>query len=451
MDAETLLPRLFPQGHAGVFDGEFFTGPARCGATDVTVIGARNKAPIGVELAHRMAGAVLQTGREHPGRPIVLLDDTSGQRLSRRDELLGVNGYMAHLAKCLELARRSGHRTLGLVYGEAVSGGFLATSLLADACYALPEAEIRVMNLPAMARVTKIPLERLQELSKTSAVFAPGVENYHRMGAIRALWDGDLSAHLEAALAEHDEGDRRRQDGEARGDGPWPAPLLIACAAMQPDPLTRHSWVWLAEGWAGRLRGRPTAETIALAERWRALDRPFIVASPGAHDSEDDLRLSLALPDKRRIGLHLPQAAVVRSAPPPSLREVVAQAPAVWRPRLREVESMAQAAGLSVAVYGSLAWEYRCSTAYVRADSYVDLLFEGKAAPSLGPVLTLARALSPDAGAPRLDGELILPGGAAVAWREFARRPEELLIKGAGGPALCTRASIEALFARAAA
>ena len=124
---------------------------------------------------------------------------------------------MAHLAKCLELARRSGHRTLGLVYGEAVSGGFLATSLLADVCYALPEAEIRVMNLPAMARVTKIPLERLQELSTTSAVFAPGVENYHRMGAIRALWDGDLSAHLAAALAEPEEGDRRRQDGEARG------------------------------------------------------------------------------------------------------------------------------------------------------------------------------------------------------------------------------------------
>jgi malonate decarboxylase gamma subunit len=160
---------------------------------------------------------VLDTVREHPGRPIVLLVDTSGQRLSRRDELLGVNGYMAHLAKCLELARRSGNRTLGLVYGEAVSGGFLATSLLADVCYALPEAEIRVMNLPAMARVTKIPLERLQELSKTSAVFAPGVENYHRMGAIRALWDGDLAAHPEAALAEAEEGDRRRLDGEARG------------------------------------------------------------------------------------------------------------------------------------------------------------------------------------------------------------------------------------------
>jgi phosphoribosyl-dephospho-CoA transferase len=234
-------------------------------------------------------------------------------------------------------------------------------------------------------------------------------------------------------------------------DGPWPAPSLIASAVMQPDPLARHSWVWLDEGWTRCLRGRLTADTIALAERWRALDRPFVVASPGAHDGEDDLRLGLALPDKRRIGLHLPQAAVVRSAPPPSLPEVVAQAPTAWRSRLRKVETMARAAGVSTAVYGSLAWEYRCSTAYVRADSDVDLLFDAKAAPPLGPVLDLARALSADAGAPRLDGELILPGDRAIAWREFARRPEELLVKSAGGPTLCTRLSIEALFARAAA
>jgi hypothetical protein len=66
-------------------------------------------------------------------------------------------------------------------------------------------------------------------------------------------------------------------------------------------------------------------------------------------------------------------------------------------------------------------------------------------------VLDLAGALSTDAGAPRLDGELILPGDRAIAWREFARRPEELLVKSAGGPTLCTRLSIEALFARAAA
>ena len=64
---------------------------------------------------------------------------------------------------------------------------------------------------------------------------------------------------------------------------------------------------------------------------------------------------------------------------------------------------------------------------------------------------TLLEALSADASTPRLDGELILPGGGAVAWREFARRPDELLVKGAGGPALRPRPSVEALLTGAAA
>ena len=159
---------------------------------------------------------MLEVVREHPGRPILMLVDTQGQRLSRRDELLGINGYLAHLAKCLELARRRGHRLLGLVYGEAVSGGFLASGMMADTSYALPEAQIRVMDLPAMARVTKIPLERLTELSATSPVFAPGVDNYVRMGAVEAVWEGDLAACLAEALAAPASGDRRRAAGEER-------------------------------------------------------------------------------------------------------------------------------------------------------------------------------------------------------------------------------------------
>ena len=218
MDARTLLDKLFPAGHEIVFDGLFFsgTGTGTGGTTQVAVIGTVDAAPIGIELAYRMAGVVLDVVRNHPDRPILLLVDTQGQRLSHRDELLGINGYMAHLAKCLDLARRRGHRILGLVYSHAVSGGFLASSMLADTCYALPEAEIRVMNLPAMARVTKIPLERLTELSVSSPVFAPGVDNYLRMGAIEALWEGDLATCLTEALAAPVSGDRRRVAGEER-------------------------------------------------------------------------------------------------------------------------------------------------------------------------------------------------------------------------------------------
>ena len=217
MDMKSLLNRLFPDGHEVAIDDVYFDGTGRVYGAEVAVIGTVDNTPIGIELAFRMAGAVLEVVRRHPGRPILLLVDTQGQRLSHRDELLGINGYMAHLAKCIDLARRNGHRVLGLVYGQAVSGGFLATSLLADRCYALPDAEIRVMNLPAMARVTKIPLERLTELSASSPVFAPGVENYRRMGAIAGLWDGDLATCLAEALAAPVDGDSRRELGEERG------------------------------------------------------------------------------------------------------------------------------------------------------------------------------------------------------------------------------------------
>src|SRR5205814_5980034 len=129
----------------------------------------------------------------------------------------GINSYMAHLSKCIQVAREHGHPIIGLVYDQALSGGFIASAMGADICAALPDAEIRVMNLPAMARVTRIPEERLRELSDTSPVFAPGAINFVRMGAVDALWDGDLAAHLAHALATASPRDGRRALGYARG------------------------------------------------------------------------------------------------------------------------------------------------------------------------------------------------------------------------------------------
>ncbi|MEE7548771.1 biotin-independent malonate decarboxylase subunit gamma, partial [Xanthomonas sp. Kuri4-1] len=191
-----LLDRLFPLGHAVQCRDDVLGGSATTAAGEVTVIGTAHRLEVGVDHALALAASVLASTRAHPQRPIVMLADTAGQRLSRRDELLGINGCFAHLAKALDLARRRGARLVTLVYGESVSGGFLAFGLMADHIHALPEAQVRVMDLRAMARVIKQPLETLQALSRSSAVFAPGVENYVRMGAVASVWDGDLAAAL---------------------------------------------------------------------------------------------------------------------------------------------------------------------------------------------------------------------------------------------------------------
>ena len=217
MDWNTLATALFGADHGITQEGDLLRGTVHFDKEPLTVIGTTNHAPIGVRLALAQARAVLDTMAQHPGRPILLLIDTQGQQLRRRDELLGINRAMAHLGMTIDLARRRGHRVLGLVYDQALSGGFITSGLIADACDALPEAEIRVMRIPAMARVTKLPEAMLTELSQTNPVFAPGVGNYVAMGGVRALWRGDLPAALREALAHAPINDRRALDGQERG------------------------------------------------------------------------------------------------------------------------------------------------------------------------------------------------------------------------------------------
>lgn len=221
MNWQDVAQALFGSDHRIVQDGLFLHGTGQLDGQAVTVLGTTEHAPIGVQLALAQARVVLDTIEQHPGRPIVLLIDTQGQQLRRRDELLGINRAMAHLGMAIDLARRNGHRVIGLVYDQALSGGFITSGLIADACYALPEATIRVMNIPAMARVTKLPQAMLEELAKTNPVFAPGVENYVAMGGVRQVWhaesEGGLAQALRQALADSPTQDERAADGASRG------------------------------------------------------------------------------------------------------------------------------------------------------------------------------------------------------------------------------------------
>lgn len=217
MDWQSLTKHLFPEGHDIMKHDCFLSGTATVGGNTVAVIGTTEHTPIGIEIALAQAKVILETVRRHPGRAIVILIDTQGQRLRHRDEMLGINSYMAHLGKCIELARQRGHKVIGLVYDQALSGGFITSGLMADACYALPDATIRVMGLPAMARITKVPEEKLVELAKSNPVFAPGAENYFVMGGIEAIWRDDLARNLKEALANANTADVRASLGAERG------------------------------------------------------------------------------------------------------------------------------------------------------------------------------------------------------------------------------------------
>ena len=134
--------------------------------------------------------------------PIVVLVDTSSQNMARRDELLGLNEYLAHLFKSLTLAAMHGHRTVSVLFGHAAAGAFIATALSSQSLVALPGAEPSVMDLPSISRVTKLPLEELKELAKSTPIFAPGVEPLFATGAVVEIWAADepLPPRLAALL-----------------------------------------------------------------------------------------------------------------------------------------------------------------------------------------------------------------------------------------------------------
>ena len=115
MSEARLFDALFGAGqHEVVIDGHFVAGPARLGNTPVAVIGTWDTAAVDGDLALAIAGEILRVVEADSGatpRPIIFIADTQGQALSRREELLGLNGCFAHVARCVDLARRSGHPT----------------------------------------------------------------------------------------------------------------------------------------------------------------------------------------------------------------------------------------------------------------------------------------------------------------------------------------------------
>ncbi|MCC7326576.1 MAG: biotin-independent malonate decarboxylase subunit gamma [Burkholderiales bacterium] len=215
---ERLIGKIFSDAVKLDIDGELVTGEGRFEGTAVSIIGTLNQAAIGADDALVLAAAILEVIRDKPRRPILIIADTSGHRLSRWDELVGISGCIAHLTKCIYVARQRGHRVVSLVNELAVSAAFMALGMSSDECYALPQTELRVMAAPAMARITKIPLDRLTELFRSSPVIGPGAENFLRIGALRAIWNENLANHFRRALSEPVQAaDYTRVLGEERG------------------------------------------------------------------------------------------------------------------------------------------------------------------------------------------------------------------------------------------
>jgi len=245
MTLDEVLRSLFPAGHhVKVSESGWITGDGtRQTGGPISVIGVANGVALGTAGVIPLAEQVLQVVGKGGGVPILVLVDTQGQLMARRDEMRGLNEYLGHLAKCLLLASYLGHRTIGLEYGKAAAGSFLATALATDVLFGLPGAEPAVMDMPSIARVTKLPESRLVELAKTTPVFAPGLDHMVFVGAVAAVWDPakPLDAQLEQALATASPDDVRDVVGAQRKGRPMAADVAKRVIAEATGKIGLHA------------------------------------------------------------------------------------------------------------------------------------------------------------------------------------------------------------------
>ena len=237
MTLDEILPSLFPAGHDIVVDNRgllFGSGRLPDGGC-ANIVGVANKTPLGIDEAADLAKRVLAVIEQGSAGPLIVLVDSDSQRMSKRDELMGLSDYLAHLAKCLILADRQGHHTIGLLYGHTAAGAFIATALATRTLVALPGAAPEVMDLPSMARVTKLSIDVLKEKAKSTPVFAPGLDNLAQTGAVHETWDPNrsLADQLAALLAKDTPAcDTRDELGKARGGRSKAADIAARVVAL---------------------------------------------------------------------------------------------------------------------------------------------------------------------------------------------------------------------------
>ena len=223
MTLDEILASMFPDGHDVRNDGGVLFGSATMRSRgQALVIGVADRTAVGVDEALRLSKYVLDSMEGGSG-PIFVVVDSDSQRMSKRDELLGLNEFLAHLAKSLIYADTHGRPTIGVLYGHSAAGAFLATALATRVLVGLPGAEPAVMDLPSMSKVTKLSIEVLEEKAKSTPVFAPGLKNLAQTGAVHLIWDTarPLADQLEGLLRDlPDAGDRRDALGKARSGRP---------------------------------------------------------------------------------------------------------------------------------------------------------------------------------------------------------------------------------------
>jgi malonate decarboxylase gamma subunit len=241
MNTESVLEKLFPQGYDTVRKSGVITGRALVGSSELSILGTVSGSSLNESTALTLSRSVLQTVRDASKRPMLFLVDWCSEVDDGNLDLRELTRSLAHLASCVDLARRSGFPSISIAVGDAAGSAYLSYGLMADRAFAIADASVRFMGLAAIAEATSLSHELLTQFAVRSPIIAPGVENYWRIGALDAVWSHPTPLLLKNAIEDiSDSRDRRSAQGVLRGGRTEAARIAATVnwswSAFSPEP-----------------------------------------------------------------------------------------------------------------------------------------------------------------------------------------------------------------------
>jgi len=215
----------------------------------------------------------------------------------------------------------------------------------------------------------------------------------------------------------------------------------IRPATRLPALLHRQQLLRLtSDGWA-RVLAAPSGEAVReCLALWAERGLPLVVTRQPP-DLDDAVAVGLPAPARfrrRRIALSVAPAEVLFLDEFPPAEAVTRLLPRAAVAPWRALVATLALDGCRARVYGGYGWQAITRLPYVHAESDLDLLLPVVGAEQADGVARLLAAVAWDG--PRLDGELLFPDGAAIAWREWRDhrqgRASRVLVKRLRGVAL---------------
>jgi phosphoribosyl-dephospho-CoA transferase len=213
-----------------------------------------------------------------------------------------------------------------------------------------------------------------------------------------------------------------------------------------PFPLLqRHQLAHLSdEGWEELTERERDATAHACLTHWSIQHLPLVVTRQALDQPAGMLSLGLPAPtqwQRRRIALRVPAKHVIEISEFPPAGAVVEQLPPALQTTWLGLCAALTRLGVAARVHGSVGMQHLTGLPYLHADSDIDLNLPVQSVAMADNVVALLAAAAL-AQPRRLDGELRLPDGGAVAWREWQPwrqgRVDSLLVKRLHGVALET-------------